>query len=145
MKKLAITLLLGLTAQAAFANTMFSCQTNNGKQLSLTLVGDSFEYKFGKPNKTELTFKNKISDIFNENRETSSWLGTGYFVLSVEMVNGKYSYIITRRDPRTNAPIEAEVEVFNNGKSLATVECKPKTIYESEVLSDIMRSYGRNQ
>lgn len=143
MKKLAITLLLGFTAQTVFANTMFSCQTNNGKQLSLTLVADSFEYKFGKPNKTELTFKNKIRDIFSR-EETYSSVGTGYFDLSIEMLNGKYSYIITRSEARNSSTIEAGVEVFKNGKSLAMVECHPKTVYESEVLFDLMRSYDRS-
>lgn len=91
MKKLALVLLFGLMAQTASAQTFWSCQTKNGKQLSLSKVGSYYEYQFGKIGKPELSFKNSIADVMSR-EETYSATGTGYFNLQFEMVNGKHTY-----------------------------------------------------
>ncbi|OPH40138.1 hypothetical protein [Moraxella equi] len=63
MKKFALPLILALMASPAFAETVFLCNTTNGKQVKLVDNGDTFTYEFGKGKKTELNFsiaKHKI-------------------------------------------------------------------------------------
>lgn len=142
MKKLALVLLLGLMAQTASAQTFWSCQTKNGKHLSLSKIGSYYEYQFGKIGKPELSFRNKIIDVMSR-EETFYAIGTGYFNLQVEMVNGNHTYIINRSEERGTGAMEAGVDVFRNGKKLVSVMCNPNKIYENDYIYSEFQKYGK--
>lgn len=114
MKKPALILLAILTSQVALADqTIFSCSTKNGKQLSITEARNNFQYSFGYPNKPELTFKNKSSDF-------EEYSGMWYSVYT--MKNGKWKYAVT--DSGDEDTMSSKVEVYNpQNKLVATVPC----------------------
>lgn len=143
MKKLAFILLLGLglSAQAVSAKPFFSCQTKNGKTLSLSQVGDQYEYQFlGKDGKPELVFKNKINDVFA--RDDTQSVGMKNVHFTFEMVNGVYHYNITTS--LWDEEGDNGVDVYKNGKTLASVKCASNKISnDTDYLVKVFSHYGK--
>ncbi|OOS00309.1 hypothetical protein B0187_02135 [Haemophilus paracuniculus] len=95
IKQLILASFLVMPSIASAADTVFSCITKNNKMISVLKSGNDYIYSFGKvgSNTKELTFKNPISQIIGREQSQHS-IGTGYTNTSLEMVNGKYSYVI---------------------------------------------------
>lgn len=112
MKKVLFSILAVILSQQALANqTVFSCFMKNGKHLSITQIGNSYQYNYGKPGKPEMTFTNRIASI-------SRWCGTGACVISMENKGVEYNvYEYYRGDDG------AGVTVFKKGKTLADTRC----------------------
>lgn len=129
IKQLILASCLAIPSMANAADTIFSCVTKNNKMVSVLKSGNDYIYSFGKvgSNDKELTFKNPISQVVG--RENSyHGIGTGYTNTSLEMVNGKYSYIIYTSSAIRAEPSgeESGVRVLKNGKQLADVKCNNK-------------------
>lgn len=134
IKQLILVSCLAIPSMANAADTIFSCVTKNNKMVSVLKSGNNYIYSFGKvgSNDKELTFKNPISQVVGR-QGSSHIVGTQYINTSLEMRNGKYSYIIYRDSPFREEPSveEGGVLVLKNGKQLADVKCDKKSVYSN--------------
>lgn len=117
--------------QEAFPTMLFACDTQNGKHIALTAMGDTVRYTFGRVgSEAEKTvdLPRASTSVKREEDPTSvthrvdmpSW-GTVYSVF----------WTASRDATRTEA---AGVDVREGGELLASVACKPGTV-QQELLS----------
>lgn len=112
MKKVLFSILAIILSQQALADqTVFSCFMKNGKHLSVTQVGNSYQYNYGKPGKPEMTFTNRIANIQT---------GCAGSVCSMIMVNKGVEYYVYNT---YRGPDEGGVIVSKKGKTLADTKC----------------------
>ena len=120
-----------LFAPSAFAKcvagseTLFSCSTAKGKIIEVCDAGKSITYSFGSP----LTKPDIALNVPRDKATTFQWAGVGrYLSYSVDIPNGTTTYsVFLSADRITEAHgIEAGVNVFEEGKLLATVKCSGK-------------------
>lgn len=134
-KKVPLVFSLMLLCSSAFANnTIFECKTDNGKSISVSQIGDEYEYTFGYlKKKPELSFRNKSNDVEKITPDDGDYSGS-FLNTSLKMNNGAYAYEVYQSVDRTNPddsdPLsrnESGVHVYKNSKHIATVLCaKPK-------------------
>lgn len=124
------TMTLSSSAFAACNNddeTLFRCTTNNNKQIEVCDTKKTINYSFGKLNK-----KPELSvSVPRDQATTWQWHGVGrYMSYSVSIPNGDYKYRVFWGVDRLsdNHEESAGVDVEKNGKLLATVNCKIKTL-----------------
>lgn len=112
MKKILFSILAVMLSQQALANqTVFSCFMKNGKHLSVTKIGHSFQYNYGRPGKPEMTFTNKIASV-------ETYCGTG--ACSMTLVNKGVEYEVYGNYRGADG---GGVMVSKNGKTLAHTQC----------------------
>lgn len=126
MKKLIIGFTLVVCSHSLFAaclsqsKTVFNCTTINNKVIQVCDAGNTISYSFGKANATpELAItvpRNKVS--------TYQWEGIGWYEnYAINIPNGKTIYRVNDSLDKMSQQYTAGVEVSNNDKLLATVEC----------------------
>ncbi len=126
MKKLIIGLAVAACSHSLFAacpsqtKTIFMCTTTNNKVIQVCDAGNTISYSFGKANATpELAIavpRNKVT--------TYQWEGFGrYENYAINIPNGKTIYRVNESLDKMSQQYTAGVEVSNNDKLLATVEC----------------------
>ena len=126
MKKLIIGLAVAAYSHSLFAGcpsqtkTIFMCTTTNNKVIQVCDAGNTISYSFGKANATpELAIavpRNKVT--------TYQWEGFGrYENYAINIPNGKTIYRVNESLDKMSQQYTAGVEVSNNDKLLATVEC----------------------
>ena len=106
---------------------MFSCATNKGKQIELCDMGKTINYSFGKAQETPEI----VVQAPRDTASTYQWAGVGSTMsYAVDVPNGKTTYsVFWGVDRMTDThPIEAGVNVLNNNKLVATVNCVEKGI-----------------
>ena len=125
MNKLIIVVAV-ICSHSAFAacpsqsKTVFNCTTTNNKVIQVCDAGNTISYSFGKANDTpELAItvpRNKVT--------TYQWEGFGrYENYAINIPNGKTIYRVNDSLDKMSQQYTAGVEVSNNDKLLATVEC----------------------
>jgi predicted helicase len=125
MNKLIIVVAV-ICSHSAFAacqgqsKTVFNCTTTNNKVIQVCDAGNMISYSFGKANATpELAItvpRNKVT--------TYQWQGIGrYENYAINIPNGKTIYRVNDSLDKMSQQYTAGVEVSNNDKLLATVEC----------------------
>lgn len=102
------------------SKTVFNCTTTNNKVIQVCDAGNTISYSFGKANATpELAItvpRNKVT--------TYQWEGFGrYENYAINIPNGKTIYRVNDSLDKMSQQYTAGVEVSNNDKLLATVEC----------------------
>ncbi len=106
---------------------LFSCRTENGKEILLYQTDDTIDYSFGNPDgKPELELK-----VERDQASTFQWKGIGHWMsYAVEVPNGDVVYSVFWGADRISEKheIEAGVRVRSNGKILTTVFCSDKII-----------------
>lgn len=135
MKNVPLVFSLVFLCPSVFANNIiFECKTDNGKNISVSQIGDEYEYTFGtSKKKPELSFRNKSNDVEHITPDDGDYSGS-FLYTSLKMKNGIYTYEVYRSVDRTNPddsdPLsrnESGVSVYKNGKHIATVLCaRPK-------------------
>ena len=126
MKKFIIGLAVAACSHSLFAacpsqtKTIFMCTTTNNKVIQVCDAGNTISYSFGKANATpELAIavpRNKVT--------TYQWEGFGrYENYAINIPNGKTIYRVNESLDKMSQQYTAGVEVSNNDKLLATVEC----------------------
>ena len=126
MKKFIIGLAVAACSHSLFAacpsqtKTIFMCTTTNNKVIQVCDAGNTISYSFGKANATpELAIavpRNKVT--------TYQWEGFGrYENYAINIPNGKTIYRVNDSLDKMSQQYTAGVEVSNNDKLLATVEC----------------------
>ena len=126
MKKLIIGIAVAACSHSLFAacpsqtKTIFMCTTTNNKVIQVCDAGNTISYSFGKANATpELAIavpRNKVT--------TYQWEGFGrYENYAINIPNGKTIYRVNDSLDKMSQQYTAGVEVSNNDKLLATVEC----------------------
>lgn len=113
MKKSLIILALCVFSSSAFADTLFSCTTTNGKQIKLTDKGETLEYRFGKVSHPEL-----VLNVAKNDARYYDWRGVGRSIIySVDIKNGDTSYNVFHAFDRLEHKVSAGVTVsLPNGK-----------------------------
>jgi hypothetical protein len=110
---------------AAGTKTIFSCTTAKGKLIEVCDAGKTITYSFGNPQTTPEIALN----VPRDKATTFQWAGIGrYLSYSVDIPNGATTYsVFISMDRLTEAhAMEAGVNVFEEGKLLATVKCSGK-------------------
>ncbi|OUC16300.1 MAG: hypothetical protein B0A82_01865 [Alkalinema sp. CACIAM 70d] len=104
---------------------LFSCLTDNGKEILLYETDTTIEYSFGRPDETpELALQ-----VPRDRASTWQWKGVGRWMsYAVDVPNGETTYSVFWGVDRLSktSEIEAGVRVKNNGKIAATVNCASK-------------------
>ncbi|STZ56082.1 Uncharacterised protein [Moraxella lacunata] len=131
MKKFALPLILALIASPAFAETVFLCNTTNGKQIKLVDNGDTFTYEFGKGKKTELKFsiaKHKIDYTEDHWKLTSGYHWTMPYKGNTYTVFSSTINVDENREELDTPRKEAGVTVNQDKPNSKTILCNPKQI-----------------
>ena len=126
MKKLIIGLAVAVCSHSLFAacpsqsKTVFNCTTTNNKVIQVCDAGNMISYSFGKANATpELAIA-----VSRDKVTTYQWEGFGrYENYAINIPNGKTIYRVNDSLDKMSQQYTAGVEVSNNDKLLATVEC----------------------
>lgn len=126
MKKLIIGLAVAVCSHSLFAacpsqsKTLFNCTTTNNKVIQVCDAGNTISYSFGKANATpELAIA-----VSRDKVTTYQWEGFGrYENYAINIPNGKTIYRVNDSLDKMSQQYTAGVEVSNNDKLLATVEC----------------------
>lgn len=110
---------------------LFSCATENGKQILLHDAGTTIDYAFGTPDREpELDLKAPRNQA-----STWQWAGIGrHMTYSIDVPNGETVYNVFWGVDRLaqNAPEEAGVNVLINEKLVATVKCSSNIVNNME-------------
>jgi hypothetical protein len=110
---------------AAGTKTIFSCTTAKGKLIEVCDAGKTITYSFGNPQ----TKPDIALNVPRDKATTFQWAGVGrYLSYSVDIPNAATTYsVFISMDRLTEAhAMEAGVNVFEEGKLLATVKCSGK-------------------
>ncbi|MCO6503873.1 MAG: hypothetical protein J6568_00400 [Snodgrassella sp.] len=118
MKKIILAVLLAVSIPCFAKDIIFSCNIANGKKLSVTREHQGYRYQFGRDDKPELIFFNKVEDV-DMGVTTNGY--TGERMRSIEMTNKGYEYSINSTNKK------AGVTVFD-GKNYTAYSCKSGTI-----------------
>ena len=126
MKKLIIGIAVAACSHSLFAacpsqsKTVFNCTTTNNKVIQVCDAGNTISYSFGKANATpELAIA-----VSRDKVTTYQWEGFGrYENYAINIPNGKTIYRVNDSLDKMSQQYTAGVEVSNNDKLLATVEC----------------------
>jgi hypothetical protein len=106
---------------------LFSCLTDNGKEILLYQTDDTIDYSFGDPgSKPELDIQ-----VPRNQASTWQWKGVGRaMTYAVDVPNGDTSYSVFWSVDRLSPTkeIEAGVRVHRDRKTLATVYCTDKIV-----------------
>jgi hypothetical protein len=106
---------------------LFSCDTENGKQILLYDAGQTIDYSFGRPNQTpELAL-----NVPRTEASTWQWAGIGRtMTYSIEVPNGNVIYSVYWNFDRLaeNRKEEAGVNVSIDQKIVSTVECSSNIV-----------------
>lgn len=136
MKKFILSLTFVLMASPAFAETVFLCNTTNGKQIKLVDNGNTFIYQFSKGNKSELNFsiaKDKIEytegswNVENGQYMMMPYKGNTYTLFS------RMVYLDENRVELATPQKEAGVIVNQDKSNSKTILCNPKQIKVNEL------------
>ena len=143
MKKLIIGLAVAACSHSLFAacpsqsKTVFNCTTTNNKVIQVCDAGNTISYSFGKANATpELAIavpRNKVT--------TYQWEGFGrYENYAINIPNGKTIYRVNDSLDKMTQQYTAGIEVSNNDKLLAIVECAANKKVTSKIQGIKLRS-----
>ena len=143
MKKLIIGLAVAVCSHSLFAacpsqsKTIFMCTTTNNKVIQVCDAGNTISYSFGKANATpELAItvpRNKVT--------TYQWEGIGrYENYAINIPNGKTIYRVNDSLDKMTQQYTAGIEVSNNDKLLAIVECAANKKVTSKIQGIKLRS-----
>jgi len=125
MNKLIIVVAV-ICSHSAFAacpsqsKTVFNCTTTNNKVIQVCDAGNTISYSFGKASAApELAIT-----VPRDKVTTYQWEGFGrYENYAINIPNGKTIYRVNDSLDKMSQEYTAGVEVSNNDKLLATVEC----------------------
>lgn len=110
---------------------LFSCATENGKQILLHDAGKTIDYAFGTPDREpELDLR-----VPRSQASTWQWAGIGrYMSYSIDVPNGDTVYNVFWGVDRLsqNAQEEAGVNVLIKDKIVATVNCSSNIVNQME-------------
>jgi hypothetical protein len=110
---------------------LFSCSTENGKQILLHDASTTIDYTFGKPDRDpELDLR-----VPRRNASTWQWKGIGrHMSYVIDVPNGETIYSVFWSVDRLsqNAQEDAGVNVLINQKEVATVKCSSNVVNKME-------------
>lgn len=127
MKIFCLLFILVLSPVSAASEVIFSCLTQNGKQISIVQIGNQYEYRFGKRNKPELVFRDFVQEAI---QRSPKWEGIGrYLWTNLTLKNGDTFYTARVVTDRMTDEHETEysLEVSTEEKHLATIMCSAKS------------------
>ncbi|OOF55877.1 hypothetical protein BKK56_04900 [Rodentibacter genomosp. 2] len=119
MKKLLTIAMLSMSTLPAIAanNTIFSCTTNSGNPVTITKVGNDYEFVYG-----NTTFKNPAKEVFaNENSYIAA--GSGFITNSLELKNKGERYVVEFVQPRSSKSVESPMLYVFKGEKMETFQC----------------------
>lgn len=110
-------------ADTTSAHTLFYCKTTKGKQIKVEKTKSYFSYSFGRDlKKPEIVLRKKPDEAY---------VYCGAYkdgnVLTIEIPNGQYSYIIN--SGHTGKGKFSYLTVSKNGNEIAELVCKDSTVY----------------
>lgn len=127
MHKLLTFSLAVMLSTSAFAtnNTIFSCTTDNGKQVTITKAGSDYQFSYD-----NTQFRNAIKTVIaDENTYVAS--GSGFITNSLAMKNKGTTYTVqfvqVRNNPKVIDDATLYIEKGNNQNSVACNTKKPVT------------------
>lgn len=127
-----------LFSYSAEGRIVFSCTTEQQKILQIESIGNSYVYRFGKPNNLELVFSNTKQEVISQ---TPSGDGIGNVVWRhMLMKNKQYIYrVFFFYDRRSEwRPTRYGVEVLRGNRSLSVLLCSEKYPILEEFDSEFM-------
>jgi hypothetical protein len=99
---------------------IFTCTTDNGKEIQLFETEKTIDYNFGRPGETpELELQ-----VPRDQASTRQWHGFGRWMdYSVSVPNGDTTYVVFSGVDKLSPRKESGVRVEQNGETLTTVNC----------------------
>lgn len=95
MKKtfLSAVLLLSAATQTVWADTVFSCKTDNNKYIEVQKINRNlYEYSFGSAAKKEIAIRNSKADLLGRSDRWQGW-GRGRWA-TMKFQNGEFMYTV---------------------------------------------------
>lgn len=119
MRKLLTFAMLGIFSSSAFANdNIFSCNTEDGKMVSVQKIGANYVFSYG-----NVTFTNPITQVTN-NENSYIATGSGFITSSLELQNGHTTYTIEFVQPRNNPKeVDDPTLYITKGNDMKTIRC----------------------
>ena len=135
MRKLVMLAITAISSTSALAaeGAIFSCSTENGKQISITKVGQDYEFSYG-----GVLFKNPVKQVV-ANTDSYIATGSGFVTSSLEMKHNGISYTVEFVQPRGSKNIEQPTLYITRGNNMQTIGCKVQGVVHN-FEKTIMRS-----
>ncbi|HGO8913002.1 TPA: protein Gly1ORF1 [Neisseria meningitidis] len=127
MKKtfLSAVLLLSAATQTVWADTVFSCKTDNNKYIEVQKINRNlYEYSFGSAAKKEIAIRNSKADLLG--RSDRQGIGRARWA-TMKFQNGEFMYTVDAGFDSMTHTVGSGVLVERRGKEVARVDCTPKT------------------
>lgn len=127
MKKtfLSAVLLLSAATQTVWADTVFSCKTDNNKYIEVQKINRNlYEYSFGSAAKKEIAIRNSKADLLG--RSDRQGIGRARWA-TMKFQNGEFMYTVDAGFDSMTHTVGSGVLVERRGKEVARVGCTPQT------------------
>ncbi|MGD8109971.1 hypothetical protein [Vibrio sp. TRT 17S01] len=126
---IAYFLLVKFFPSQVHAETIFYCETMNGKQVEVQIVGDLVQYRFG-----DKLYKPEMELVIpREETYTFQWLGAGvseYYDVTIPNNSIFYKVFISReRTPK--GKFESGIGVWSKDTLITKIYCRKDSLYEA--------------
>lgn len=119
-------LLLSAATQTVWADTVFSCKTDNNKYIEVQKINRNlYEYSFGSAAKKEIAIRNSKADLLGRSDRWQGW-GRGRWA-TMKFQNGEFMYTVDVGFDSVTHAVGSGVLVERRGKEIARFDCTSKT------------------
>lgn len=130
---LALPVLMSAPALAdAYTVTVFQCVNKNNKQVRVTYVDGQYRYTFGKiddiPDIEIVRSPQQLTQNLLKTQAADTDTGHAQ-IMELDFKNGTYVYTV--HSDYLGTKRAGGVDVYNKGKSIASIDCLPNTIVDN--------------
>ena len=129
INKIITAVLISILSVSGFAanHVIFSCLTNDGKEIEVKRVGQYIQYSYGFPGKPELVFENLKKEVVKQTQEIPLY---GPHLQWIVLKNGEYMFMpsiyIGHYNNNDETDITADVSIYRGIQNVSNIFCDKK-------------------
>ena len=129
INKIITAVLISTLSISGFAanHVIFSCLTNDGKEIEVKRVGQYIQYSYGFSGKPELVFENLKKEVVKQTQEIPLY---GPHLQWIVLKNGEYMFMpsiyIGHYNNNDETDITADVSIYRGIQNVSNIFCDKK-------------------
>ena len=129
INKIITAVLISTLSVSGFAanHVIFSCLTNDGKEIEVKRVGQYIQYSYGFSGKPELVFENLKKEVVKQTQEIPLY---GPHLQWIVLKNGEYMFMpsiyIGHYNNNDETDITADVSIYRGIQNVSNIFCDKK-------------------